>query len=291
MKTPWPLFPSLAFGVACMSCAAILIRLAEAPPFAISASRLLIAAVILIPITSIKHGPSILKLPTSIWLWTGLAGLLLAIHFATWITSLSYTSVASSVMLVTTAPVFVGVLSHWGLKERLSGRMFAGILVAVSGGIVIGYGDFSTGADPLFGDMLAVAGAISGGGYFVIGRKLRGQVSLLPYITIVYTVAAVWLVGLALATGQPMSGYSTLTYGILISLAVGPQLLGHSSLNWALKYLSAAFVSVVTLAEPIGSTTLAYFILDEDVTGYIVVGGMLVLVGIYMVLRAERGER
>jgi drug/metabolite transporter (DMT)-like permease len=274
-----------------MSCAAILIRLAEATPFAISAYRLSIAAVILIPITSIKQGNAFLKWSTSVWLWSSLAGLLLAVHFSTWITSLAYTSVASSVMLVTTAPLFVGMLSHWGLRERLSARMFTGILVAVSGGAVIGYGDYTTGVDPLLGDLLAIAGAISAGGYFVIGRKLRGQVDLLPYITVVYSTAAVWLVGLALATGQPMSGYTPSTILILIGLAVGPQLLGHSSLNWALKYLSAVLVSVVILIEPIGSTILAYLILDEEVTRYTLIGGMLVLTGIYVVMGQERGER
>ncbi|HCQ03027.1 MAG TPA: EamA/RhaT family transporter [Candidatus Latescibacteria bacterium] len=293
MKIPasLPLYSCLAFGVACMSCAAILIRLAEATPFAISAYRVSIAAVILIPITSIKQGNDFLKWSTSVWLWSSLAGLLLAVHFATWITSLAYTSVASSVMLVTTAPVFVGMLSHWGLRERLSARMFTGILVAVSGGVVIGYGDYTTGVDPLFGDLLAIAGAISAGGYFVIGRKLRSQVDLLPYITVVYSTAAVWLVGLALATGQPMSGYTPSTYLILIGLAVGPQLLGHSSLNWALKYLSAVLVSVVILTEPIGSTILAYLILNEEVTRYTLIGGMLVLTGIYVVIGQERGER
>jgi drug/metabolite transporter (DMT)-like permease len=169
--------------------------------------------------------------------------------------------------------------------------MFTGILVAVSGGVVIGYGDYTTGVDPLFGDLLAIAGAISAGGYFVIGRKLRGQVDLLPYITVVYSTAAVWLVGLALATGQPMSGYTPSTYLILIGLAVGPQLLGHSSLNWALKYLSAVLVSVVILTEPIGSTILAYLILNEEVTRYTLIGGMLVLTGIYVVMGQERGER
>ena len=293
MKIPasLPLYSCLAFGVICMSCAAILIRLAEATPFAISAYRLSIAAIILIPITSIKQGNDFLKWSTSVWLWSSLAGLLLAVHFATWITSLAYTSVASSVMLVTTAPVFVGMLSHWGLRERLSARMFTGILVAVSGGVVIGYGDYATGVDPLIGDLLAIAGAISAGGYFVIGRKLRSQVDLLPYITVVYSTAAVWLVGLALATGQPMSGYTPSTYLILIGLAVGPQLLGHSSLNWALKYLSAVLVSVVILTEPIGSTILAYLILNEEVTRYTLIGGMLVLTGIYVVIGQERGER
>ncbi|MDP6054406.1 MAG: DMT family transporter [Candidatus Latescibacteria bacterium] len=293
MKIPpsLPRYSCLAFGVACMSCAAILIRLAEATPFAISAYRLSIAAVILIPITSIKQGNAFLKWSTSVWLWSSLAGLLLAVHFSTWITSLAYTSVASSVMLVTTAPLFVGMFSHWGLRERLSARMFTGILVAVSGGAVIGYGDYTTGVDPLLGDLLAIAGAISAGGYFVIGRKLRGQVDLLPYITVVYSTAAVWLVGLALATGQPMSGYTPSTILILIGLAVGPQLLGHSSLNWALKYLSAVLVSVVILIEPIGSTILAYLILDEEVTRYTLIGGMLVLTGIYVVMGQERGER
>lgn len=290
MKNPpsLSLYAGLAFGIACMSCAAVLIRLADATPIAISAYRLSIAVLILIPFTLIRHGLFFLQWPVSTLLWAGLSGLLLAIHFAAWITSLAYTSVASSVMLVTTAPVFVGMLSHWGLKERLSRRMFAGIMTAVSGGAVIGYGDFTSGADPLFGDLLAIVGAVAVAGYFIIGRKLRGQIHLLPYVTLVYAAAALWLMGLALATGQPMSGYTTSTWIILIALAAGPQLLGHSSLNWALKYLSAAFVGVVVLVEPIGAAALAWLILDEAVTGFAWIGGALVLAGIYMVMRAEK---
>jgi drug/metabolite transporter (DMT)-like permease len=284
-------FAGLAFGVLAISCAAILIRLAEAPSFVIAAYRLALAAGVLLLITLIRRGAGFRGLPGRVWRWSALAGLLLAIHFAVWISSLSYTSVASSVVLVTTSPVFVGLASYGWLGERLSGRMLAGILVSVSGGVMIGYEDFVPGGRALFGDMLAIVGAMTVGGYLMIGRKLRGQVGLLPYITIVYSAAAVLLVGLALGSGQALTGYGTSTYLLLFGLAAGPQLLGHSSLNWALKYLSAAFVSVSTLAEPVGSALLAYLILDEGVSPVKMTGGGLVLAGIYVVMRAELKPR
>ena len=237
----------LGFGVVCLSWGAVLIRLADAPPFVIAAYRLALAAGILLPLSYIRSDADFRHLPSHTWRWGMLSGVLLAVHFATWISSLAYTSVASSVVLVSTYPIFIGIASHRLLGERLSSGMLAGIMIAFIGGGVVGYGDFELGGDALFGDVLALLGALSGAGYFMIGRRLRRHLSLLTYITMVYTTAAVLLVGLAVGTGAPLTGYAWTTYAFFLALALGPQLLGHSSLNWALKYLSAAFVSVSTL--------------------------------------------
>ena len=164
-------------------------------------------------------------------------------------------------------------------------------MIAFIGGGVVGYGDFELGGDALFGDVLALLGALSGAGYFMIGRRLRRHLSLLTYITMVYTTAAVLLVGLAVGTGAPLTGYAWTTYAFFLALALGPQLLGHSSLNWALKYLSAAFVSVSTLGEPVGATILAFFLLREQLSLLKFLGGALVLAGIYLAMREEnRGK-
>ncbi len=216
------------------------------------------------------------------------AGLFLALHFASWITSLEYTSVASSVVLVTTHPIFVGLASHFLFNERLSPRMSMGIALSVLGGMVIGYGDFGLGQNELLGDLLATAGAVMAAGYFLIGRRLRSRLSLVAYISLVYSTAAATVVAFCALTGQEFVGYPQQTYLMFILLALVPQLIGHSSLNWALRYLSATFVSVSILGEPIGSTILAYFFLNEVPTPHKIMGGVLILAGIYIASREQK---
>jgi drug/metabolite transporter (DMT)-like permease len=211
----------------------------------------------------------------------------LGFHFATWIASLGMTSVASSVVLVSMGPVFVGLGSWVFLRERPSPQMALGIVVAAAGSIVISWGDLSQGQDQLRGDLLALTGVIMVAGYLMIGRKVRARRSLATYIALVYGVAMLTLVVIVVVARQPMLGFSPQAYGWMLALGLVPQLIGHSTLNWALQYLSATYVSVVTLAEPIGSGILAYILLGEAVTVAVAVGGVMVLAGIYVASRAE----
>lgn len=277
----------LAIGIVAVSFASIFIRLAEAPSLVIAAARLSIASLILAPAAFIRGKDELRSLTRGDLGLALLSGLLLGLHFAAWISSLEYTSVASSVVFVSTSPMFVGLASYFLLKERVTRRMFAGIAVSVLGGIIIGYGDFGLGARELFGDLLALAGAVAVSGYLLVGRRLRRHLSLLSYIFLVYGTAAIFLVVLCLATGHSFSGYPRPTYLMFLLLAVVPQIVGHSSYNWALKYLPATFVGVGTLGEPIGSTILAYFVLNEAPTLAKIGGGVLILAGIYVSSRAE----
>jgi drug/metabolite transporter (DMT)-like permease len=156
--------------------------------------------------------------------------------------------------------------------------------VAVLGGLVITWNDLALGGEALWGDLLAIVGAVMVGGYFMAGRKLRTKVSLLAYVTVVYSIAALGTLALTVLTRHSLSGYSAQTWAMLVLLAVVPQLLGHSSLNWALRLLPAAAVGVVTLGEPVGSTVLAHFLLREPPTLLTVLGGGLILAGIYLSL-------
>ena len=277
----------LAIGIVAVSFASIFIRLAEAPSLVIAAFRLTIASLILAPAVLIRARDELRSLTRGDLGLALLSGLFLGLHFATWISSLEYTSVASSVVFVSTSPMFVGLASHFLLKERVSRRMFAGIAVSVLGGIIIGYGDFGLGARELFGDFLALVGAAAVSVYLLVGRKLRRHLSLLSYIFLVYATAAVFLIAVCLVAGHTFSGYPRQTYLMFILLAAVPQIIGHSSYNWALKYLPATFVGVATLGEPIGSTILAYFILRETTTLAKIGGGALILAGIYVSSRAE----
>jgi drug/metabolite transporter (DMT)-like permease len=165
--------------------------------------------------------------------------------------------------------------------------MVAGIVLAAAGSIIISWGDFGQGQDQLIGDLLALTGAIMVAAYLMIGRRVRGNLSLATYIAVVYGVAMVTLLVLVGVTGQPMLSFGPEAYVWLLALGLIPQLVGHSTLNWALRYLSATFVAIITLSEPIGSGILAFFILGEAVTLSTAIGGAIVLIGIYIASRAE----
>lgn len=295
----------LAIGILAVSTASIFIRSAQeyAPSLVIAAYRLTIASLVLAPIAMTRRRGELRALNRNAIGLALLSGLFLALHFATWITSLEFTTVASSAVLVATVPLWVALLSPFTLKEPITRYVWVGMGLAMIGGIVVGLSDtcqWSGGGlvcppateffkgKAFIGDMLALAGALMGAGYIVIGRKLRPNLSLLGYVFIVYGMAAVILLVLMFSAGLPATGYPPVAYLWFALLALGPQLLGHSSFNWALKYLSAAYVSISLLGEPIGSTILAYFILDEVPSGIKIFGAILILSGIYI---ASLGER
>jgi len=284
------LFLSLSMGIAAVSCSSILIRFAQAeqvPTLTIAAWRLVFASLILLPYAWCTRRDEIQTLSRSEIGLVVASGVFLGLHFATWIASLGYTTVASSVVLVSMGPLFVGLGSWLLLRERPSLRMAGGVLLAAVGSIVISWGDLHQGRDQVIGDLLALAGAVMVAGYLMIGRKVRARRSLVTYIALVYGVAMLTLLIIVAVGRQPMLGFSTAAYGWMLALGLIPQLIGHSTLNWALRHLSATYVSIVTLAEPVASGLLAYLLLGETVTRATVAGGLLVLIGIYVASRAE----
>lgn len=280
------LYVRVAVGILAVSFGAILVRLAGAAgPLAISAWRLALTAVVLIPLAAAKG--SVFRLPRRDVLLSVLSGVALAFHFVLWITSLRYTSVASSVLFVTTHPIFVGLGAHFVLRERVGRGLAAGIGLAILGGVLIGFGDVRLGGEALRGDLLALAGGFAVAVYFLIGRRVRRTVALLDYIAITYGTAAVLVLGAALVAGVPLAGFPSLTFLYLALLALGPQLIGHSTFNWALKHLPASKVSVMILAEPIGSTLLAIVFFAEAPTWPSTIGAVIILAGIYLSVRTK----
>ncbi len=294
----------LAFGILAVSTASILVRYAqeEAPSLVIAAWRLSLAAIILAPLALTRDRTVLRALQRNEIALALLAGLFLALHFATWISSLEFTTVASSAVLVTTTPLWVALVSPIFLKEPITRPVMVGMILALIGGITIGLSDtciWQSGAlvcpdlgemvrgRAFMGDLLALAGAMFAAAYVIIGRKLRVNITLLSYIFLVYGAAAILLVILMLFTGGSAFGYPPITYLWFLLLALIPQLLGHSSFNWALKYVSAAYVSITLLGEPIGATILAYFLLDEAPTTVKVFGAILILAGIFIASRVE----
>ena len=275
----------LVVGVVSVSFASIFIRLAEAPPLVIAAYRLTIASLVLIPIASRRSIKSLKKLSGRDALLILLASFFIALHFGLWITSLSYTSIASSVILVTSHPAFVAVLSYFLWSERLNKLTIGGIVVALIGIVLINYGGFAFGSRAIFGDLLALVAAFAMGAYLIIGKQLRARIEILPYLTLIYSGAAVILLLATVGFGYSFTGYSSTTYLMMVLLAVVPQLIGHSLLNVAVRLIPVTFVSVAILGEPIGATILGYFILGEVPTLNEIAGGLLILAGIFTVLR------
>ncbi len=285
------LYLALLVGVVAVSWAAIFIRLAEAPSLVIAAYRLTLASLMIAPVGLLRCWGEMKRLDRKDLLYVIVSGLFLTLHFALWIASFDYTTVASSVVFVSTHPIFVGIASYLLGQDRVSRLMFGGIIVAVLGGMIIGLDDLALGGKALWGDFLALLGAAAAAGYFMVGRRLRPKVSVLAYISVVYSIGALGTLALCGFTGQRFTGYSPYTYLMFVLLALVPQVIGHSSFNWALRHLSAPVVAVTILGEPVGSTILACFILREAPTLLKVGGGALILGGIYFSLREGRAQR
>jgi drug/metabolite transporter (DMT)-like permease len=307
MDTSRPALPPLlvlGFGILAVSAASIFIRYAQsnAPSLVIAAYRLSIATLVLAPFAVARRGRELRSLARADLALALLSGFFLALHFATWISSLEYTTVASSVVLVSTVPLWVALLAPFTIKESVTRLVLIGMLLALIGGALVGLSDscavesgrmLCPGLDEFvrgrsfFGDLLALIGAFAAAGYLLIGRRLRASVSALTYVFLVYGMAALVLVGIMFMAGQSPVGYPPITYLWFVLLALVPQLIGHSTYNWALGYLSAAYVSIALLGEPIGSTILAYLLLDETPTALKIFGAILILIGIYVASRSE----
>ena len=275
----------LAIGVISVSFAAIFIRLAEAPSLVIAAYRMGLASLVVIPLALARSRNELRRLSRQEVLLALASGAFLALHFGLWIASLSYTSVATSVIMVTTTPIFVAIVSYFIFHEKLGKQTGIGIAISVAGSALIGYGNWKLGAGSLFGGILALLGALAVVGYLIIGRRLMRSISLLSYISLAYGSAAALLILASLAAGHSLTGYSNQTHLMLGLLALVPQLIGHSSVNWALRFISATLVTIAVLGEPVGATTLAFFILKEPPMVSEIIGGILILSGIFIAFR------
>jgi len=280
----------LALGVVSLSFAAIFIRLADAPPLVIAAYRLSLAALLINPVAWIRSGPELRRLIRNNLAMTLLSGAFLALHFVLWISSLSYTTVASSVVLVTTRPIFVAIASHFLFHEKLSRHTILGIVICLVGAVLIGYGDWRIGSKPLLGDMLAFFGTLSVVGYLLIGRRLRQNTDLLSYSCLVYSSAALFLLLAVFTLNYRLFGYSATTYLMFVLLALLPQILGHLSINWALGFVPATLVAIAVLGEPVGATALAFVILNESPTFTQIGGSILILSGVFVAFRRSKAQ-
>ena len=277
--------PAVAVGVLAVSAAAIFIRLADAPAIAVAFWRCALGAALLLPLALVRRE----RFPRGRDLWVGIAsGVALGAHFGFWISSLDHTSVAASVVLVSTQPVFVAILAYLVFGERTSPLSFAGILAALVGTAVIA-GDDSVGPAALLGNALALAGAVTVAVYVLVGRYSRtGGIGVLPYSVVVYSAAALALLPVALVLDIRLWGYPGETWFWIWAITLGPQLMGHTVFNWALRYVEASIISGTILAEPVISALLAWLILAEKPGLPTILGGCVVLLGLFLLLRGRR---
>ena len=288
----WLPFVVLGIGLVAISFGAILARFAQGygvPSLAIAALRLGLATLIVTPISFWQSRRALLDISRKQIQLTLGAGVFLALHFATWITSLEYTSVASSTALVTTNLLWVGIASFFLFGERPGWLMALGITISLAGSLLIFWSDSSqsSGSNPWLGNFLALAGSWCFSAYLLIGRRLRRNMPLAAYIWLAYGAAALFLLIACWGAGIPLGGYAMPAYMVALGMALGPQLLGHTAYNWSLKHVSPTFVAVVTLGEPVGSALLAWIIFGESFALLQGIGFVLLLAGIYLAARGD----
>ncbi len=283
------IFLVLTLGILAASFASILIRLTPAPALVIAAGRMVFASILLTPFylaRQTRHrqeltGP---KLRLSL-----LGGLFLAAHFGCWIESLNHTSITSSVVLVAMNPVFVALLAPLLLREKPGWRLYLAIVLGITGALIINR-PVLTSPGNLSGNLLALAGALFAALYVIVGRKLRPGLSLVGYVYPVYLVAGLILTVLVLILRYPLSGYSGRTWLFIFLLAIGPQIIGHTSFNWALAFLPAPTVALSILGEPVGTTILAMLLLHQFPSIWEISGGLLILTAIYIAASSLKTE-
>ncbi|BAZ46527.1 hypothetical protein NIES4102_35630 [Chondrocystis sp. NIES-4102] len=281
----------LVIGIIGVSLSAIWIRLGLAAvnfenkvgfSLFLAASRLILAALIVLP--TAKNLKSRENNPQSYY-YALAAGVCLAIHFATWITSLSYTSIAASTVLVTTNPIWVGLFSWWWYKEKFNRVQILGIAVALIGGVIIALVDTNLAnseySNPILGNILALMGAVMSSLYIIFGLKAQQQgLNTQQYIAIAYSIAALALFPLPWFYNTSYLGYPKAVYLYILLMAIISQVIGHTSLNWAIRWTSPALISLSLLFEPVIASIFGAIVFKEIPAGGLLIGGVIILLGI-----------
>jgi drug/metabolite transporter (DMT)-like permease len=283
----------LVVGVIAVSTASVLIRLAAGEgmgALAIAAYRMAIAAAILAPFVAVAALAGFRNLSGARRLQICAAGLCLALHFGTWIYSLQFTSVASSVALVTSFPLWVTLFAYLIFREQPGPRGIAGVGIALAGAVIIFAADRTTGSgsNPTLGNALAVAGALSVSAYILCARAMPTVLGTWSYVWLVYSGAAVLLLGAAAVQGQLTDGVGWTGLGFVLAMALGPQLIGHTTINWAARRIPATLVSMIILGEPVLAAGLAWLVLSEGVGALQLIGFGVTLGGIALCATDKR---
>jgi drug/metabolite transporter (DMT)-like permease len=279
----------IPIAIVSVSFASIFIKWSEAPALVIAFYRLAFATLILLVPTVVFQGEGLVALSRRELVMLTLVGLALAFHFGFWISSLKYTTVANSVILVSTHPIPIAIISHYWLGERTKATAAVGIAVALFGMALIGISDAALTTQSFIGDILALVGMAALAAYILSGRRIRKEMPILPYAFVVYLSATVFLLLGCIVFSTPLYPYPQEEWRLFLALAIIPMIFGHTMYNWALRYVKALLVSVSILAEPILASILAFFLISEVPSVYVLIGGPIVLVGIFLVAFRQEG--
>lgn len=269
-------------GVLSVSSSAIFVKLADAESGTIAFYRMFFSVLLMMPLFLMKHRGELKLFIRRDWVFSSIAGILLAFHFILWFESLRYTSVASSTVLVTLQPLFAIVGTYFFFKEKLSAKGILAMIIAIVGSLIISWGDFKVGGSALYGDLLALLACAFVTGYMLFGQDVRKRVGLTSYTMVVYTVSAITLAIYMVIKGESFTTNEPMNWLWFALLAIVPNLLGHNLFNWAIKYVSTNTTSIMILFEPIGASILAYFIFHEQIMVTQYVGGAVVIIGILL---------
>ena len=271
---------AIAIGVISVSLSAIFVKLSSAESAVIAFYRMLFSVLIMSPVFLLKYKSELKLLQKRDWLFSIVAGVFLAFHFVLWFESLNYTSVASSTVLVTLQPIFAFIGTYVFFKEGVAFQSIVAVIVAISGSLLISWGDFRISGTALYGDVLALIACAFITGYLLFGQDVRKRLSLMTYTMVVYSVSTITLFFYVLVMGQSFGSYESTDWFWFVMLAIVPNLLGHTLFNWSLKWVSTNAISIAILFEPIGAAILAFFIFNESLILSQVIGGVIVILGI-----------
>ncbi|MEN1759799.1 DMT family transporter [Anoxynatronum sibiricum] len=277
----------LLLGVVGISFSAVLTRFSQAPASIIAFYRLSFTFLLTLPYALAFQRDHFKKLQGSHLVYGLVSGMFLAAHFLTWIKSLELTTVASSTVLVTLQPVYTMILGYFLYREKLSGLSMTGMLIAISGSVIMGVSDFHVNRAHLVGDLLALSGGFFASVYILIGRKLRATMPAATYCTLVYGACSLVLLIFNLVFTVPLRGYGATNLSLFLALAIICTLGGHSIFNWSLKHLEAVKVSTACLGEPLGATLLAFLLLQEIPGSLQLISGAVILAGLALFLRGS----
>lgn len=272
----------IIIGVISVALSAIFVKLATADAGVIAFYRMFFSVLLMLPIFLVKYRREILTLGKKDWIFSAIAGVFLAFHFILWFESLNYTSIASSTVLVTLQPIFAFVGTYFFFKERLSFKTILSAVIAITGSVIISWGDFKLSGTAFYGDMLALAGCALITAYLLFGQDVRKRLSLITYTFVVYSISTLTLFFYVLIKGESFGPYSEMDWFWFFMLALIPNLLGHTMFNWAIKWVSTNVISIAILFEPVGAAILAFYIFNETLATSQIIGGVVVIAGILL---------
>ncbi|MGN7410453.1 DMT family transporter [Sporosarcina sp. SAFN-010] len=272
----------IIIGVISVALSAIFVKLVSAEAGVTAFYRMFFSVIFMLPIFLLKYRKEITLLKKRDWIFSTFAGVFLAFHFIFWFESLNYTSVASSTVLVTLQPIFAFAGTYFFFKERLSVKTILSAVIAISGSVIISFGDFQLGGTAFYGDILALIGCALITAYLLFGQDVRQRLSLITYTFVVYSISSITLFFYVLIKGESFGPHSQSDWMWFVLLALIPNLLGHTLFNWAIRWVSTNAISIAILFEPVGASILAYYIFNESLSTAQIIGGIVVLLGILL---------